>query len=84
MKIRNLVLATAGAASLALVLSACSEPAANNSANNKPSTPASTPMPVNTATPANLTPANGGNANTKPINGGNTNHNANANAKKTP
>ncbi len=82
MKIRNLVLATAGAASLALVLSACSEPVANNSANNKPSTPASTPMPVNTATPA---PVNGGNnANVKPINGGNTNHANNAASPKRP
>ena len=44
MKIRNLVFATAGAASLALVLSACNEPAGNNSANNKP---------VNLSTPNN-------------------------------
>lgn len=72
MKIRNLVFATAGAASLALVLSACGEPAANNSANNKP---VNLSTPVNTVTPANLTPptntnANHGNTpvmNTKPI-----------------
>ena len=55
MKIRNLVFATAGAASLALALSACNEPTGNNSANNKP---VNLSTPANTVTPANLTPAN--------------------------
>ncbi len=72
MKIRNFVFATVGAASLALVLSACGEAPATNNANNKPM---NTSTPMNTATPANLTPvtnANHGNTNapmmnTKPI-----------------
>ena len=73
MKIRNFVFATAGAASLALVLSACGEPAANNS-NIKPVNT----MPVNTA-PVNTTPVNTTPVNTTPVNS-NTNHATNTNA----
>lgn len=85
MKIRNLVFATAGAATLALALSACSEPAANNSANNKPAnlaTPANTATPMNIATPSNTNTGNG-NVN-KPANLTNANmKNTNANASPT-
>jgi hypothetical protein len=89
MKIRNFVFASVGAASLALVLSACGEPVANsNGANNKMAnlTPANTSTPMNTV-PANTTPgnmSNGGNhgnttnmSNVKPANG-----NMNANGPK--
>lgn len=90
MKIKNFTIATVGAASLALALSACSETGGNNAnnANIKPIN-TSTPAPVNTATPAPMnTNTNGGNANhnsapmnsnTKPMN-----TNMNSNAKPAP
>jgi len=65
MKIRNFVFATVGAASLALVLSACGEPTPANNANTKP---VNTAPPVNTSTPANLTPANTPSNTVKPSN----------------
>jgi PBP1b-binding outer membrane lipoprotein LpoB len=71
MKIRNFVFATVGAASLALVLSACGEAPATNNANNKPVNT----MPINTSTPINTMPintatsnSNHGNTTTAPIN----------------
>jgi hypothetical protein len=84
MKIRNLVFATAGAASLALVLSACGEPAANNS-NMKPvnTMPVNTSTPMNTApmntAPSNMTNANHGNTTTAPMNSNTKPMNSNTN-----
>ncbi len=69
MKIRNFVFATVGAASLALVLSACGEPTPANNGNTKPAnlTPANTSTPAN-ITPINTAPSNANHGNSAPVN----------------